>query len=140
MPIIYGDAFKADKSRYASGTSHDAANRRYRNKVSLASEGGGTANTLLAAKVREGSCIDSVSLASDVNLSGLTFTVGTVASPAKYAAAQAGPAAGATVRFAIIPAMLAMEPLTALEEIILTPSGALPAAGLMVASVVASHR
>ncbi len=140
MAKIYGKAFSADRAKYASGTSHDAAVRRHRNTVSLATEGGGTQNTLIIGKVREGNCVEAVSLASDVNLSGINFTVGVEGNPTKYAIAQAGPAAGATVRFQIVPAQLGADALATPDEVLLFPSANLPAAGLMVASVLASHR
>lgn len=141
MAKIYGAAFSAtDKSKFAPGTSHDAGVRRHRNSTSLATEGGGTTNSLIIGRVREGNCIDHLRVTSDVNLAGINFTIGTDASPAKYCAAFAGPAAGATVVPQIVPARLADDPLGVPEEIQLFPAAALPAAGLIVASVFTSKR
>lgn len=141
MAAIYGNAFSAsDPASLAPGTSHDAGTRRHRNWVSLATEGGNGQNDLIVGRVREGNCINSAAVSSDVNLAGVNFTLGIDGSPAKYAAAFAGPAAGATVQVPIKPAMLAMDSLEKPEEIKLYPSAALPAAGLIVASVYTSKR
>ncbi len=141
MADIYGTAFSGtDPSKLAPGTSHDAGVRRHRNTVSLATEGGGTTNSLIIGKVREGNCVEGVALASDVALSGVNFTVGTDAEPAKYVASVAGPGAGATLRMTIKVAQLAMDPLEKPETIKLFPSAALPASGLIVASVFTSKR
>ena len=140
MANIFGKAFSAVLGALAPGTSHDAGLRRFRNSTSLVSEGGGTVNTLIIGRIREGCAIDHFKVASDVNLSAINFTIGTAAAPAKYCAAFAGPAAGATVIPPVLPAMQAADALTVPEEIILAPSAALPAAGLIVASGYASKR
>lgn len=140
MANIFGKAFSAVLGALAPGTSHDAGIRRFRNSTSLATEGGGTVNTLIIGRIREGNAIDHFKVASDINLSGLNFTIGIAGAPAKYCAAFAGPAAGATVIPPVVPAMQAADALDKPEEIILTPSGALPAAGLIVASGYASKR
>lgn len=142
MAKIYGSAFSAtDPKKLASGTVHDAGSRRFRNTFDLAAAGvGGTVNTPIVARVREGSAVHAASVSSSANLSGINFTLGTVAEPAKYAAAFAGPAAGATVHVQIKPEALAADSLATPEEIILTPSANLPGAGILVASVFASKR
>lgn len=142
MAKIYGNAFSgSDRRKLAPGAVHDAGVRRYRNVFNLADAGvGGTTNTPLVAKLREGTALAACELTSNVNLAGVNFTLGTEAEPAKYATAFAGPGAGATVRVSILPAALAADALATPEEIILTPSAALPAAGTVVASVMASHR
>ena len=142
MPTVYGKAFSGtDKGKLAPGTSHDAATRGYRNTFELAvNGGGGTASALLFAKVREGSNVHGFDVTSDVNLSGINFTIGTDAEPAKYCAAFAGPAANATVRPQVKIGPLMADALTRLEEIKLFPNVALPAAGNIVARATATHR
>jgi hypothetical protein len=142
MAIIQGSAFSAtDTKKLAPGTTHDAGVRRFRNTFDLAAAGaGGTANTPKVAELREGSALCGCEISSTVSLSGINFTLGTPAEPAKYATAQAGPAAGATVRLNILPAALAADAIERPEDIILTPSGNLPGAGTVVASVFASKR
>lgn len=141
MADIQGTAFSSsDPAALAPGTSHDAGTRRHRNTVSLATEGGGGQNAFIAAKVREGNCISSASFSADVNLSAINFTLGTDADNAKYGAAFAGPAANAHVAIVLKVSALAMDPLDKPETIKLYPSGALPAAGLLVASVFTSKR
>lgn len=141
MADIYGKAFAAPSAgKLAPGTSHDAGIRRHRNSVSLATEGGGTQNNLIIGKVREGNCIDHFRVSSDVNLSGINFTIGTDAAPAKYCAAFAGPAANASVVPTVVIARLADDALTTPEQIKLFPSAPLPAAGLIVASAYTSKR
>lgn len=138
----YGSAFSAtDPAKLAPGTSHDAGVRRFRNTFDLATNGGGgTAEPLKVAAVREGNCVESFSLASTVSLAAINFTVGTIGSPAKYATAQAGPAANVRQSFQLSVAMLAADALTKAEDIYLFPSAALPAAGTVVASVFSSKR
>lgn len=142
MAKLYGSAFNAsDPRKLAPGTVHDAGTRRFRNTFQLADAGvGGTTNTPIVARIRAGSAVHAGELSSSANLSGITFTLGTVADPAKYAAAFAGPAAGATVRMPIKPDMLAADAIKSPEELILTPSANLPGAGVLVASVFASKR
>lgn len=142
MPSSYGAAFDpTTPSKLASGTTHDAAVRRFRNVFNLATNGGGgTQNSLKIAHLREGTALCAVELSSSVSLTGVNFTVGTLANPTKYAVALAGPAAGATVRFPILPAALAADALSAPEEIFLFPSANTPGAGTVVAQGFASHR
>lgn len=141
MAKVYGRLLAAAKAILAPGTVHDAGVRRYKNDLDFAvNGGGGTQNTPVIARVREGSAIFACEISSTVNLAGINFTLGTAAAPAKYATAFAGPAAGATVRVPILPAMLAADALEKPEELILTPSANLPGAGILVASVFASHR
>jgi len=141
MADIYGKAFAASSAgKLAPGTSHDAGTRRHRNSVNLATEGGGTQNNLIIGKVREGNCIDHFRVSSDVNLSGINFTIGTDAAPAKYCAAFAGPAANTSVVPTVVIARLADDALTTPETIKLFPFAALPAAGLIVASAYTSKR
>lgn len=139
MANIYGNQFGSDRAKLAQGASHDAAVRRHSNSVDLAVEGGGTADTLIAARLREGCSVCAIDISCTTNASGITFGVGTAAAATKYGAAVTGPAAGATVRVAI-PVAVLDDILTANEEIILTPSGNLPATGILVASVYASHK
>ena len=133
-----------DPAKLASGTRHDAGIRLFENKFDLESDddaAGGTSNTLLVAKIREGCKISHGGyLSSTANLSGINFTLGTAADPDKYATAFAGPAANATVTIPVLPAMLAADPLSTPEDLILTPSGNLPAAGTVVAAVTAAKR
>lgn len=142
MAKIYGSAFSAtDTKKLAPGTVHDAGSRRFRNTFNLADAGvGGTTNTPIVARVREGSAVHACEVSSSANLSAINFTLGIVGDPAKYAAAFAGPAAGATVRVPIKPEVLAADALALPEEIILTPSANLPGAGILVGSVFASKR
>lgn len=138
----YGSAFSAiDPAKMAPGTSHDAGVRRFRNTFDLATNGGGgTTEALKVAAVREGNCVEAVNLASSVSLAAINFTIGTLASPAKYGIAQAGPAANAKVSFNLPIAALAADALLKPEDIYLFPSAALPAAGTLVASLYSSKR
>jgi hypothetical protein len=142
MAIVYGKQFSSsDMLKKAAGTSHDAAERSFRNEFDFAVDGGGgTVNTPKIAHVREGSCINGFRIASNVSLAAINFTIGTIADPAKYCAAFAGPAADAQVAPTMKIAMQAMDPLAKSEEIFLFPSAAMPAAGLMVAFTKATHR
>lgn len=144
MAKILGSAFRAISAAgaaLASGCVHDAGVRRFRNTFNLADANvGGTTNTPVVARLREHNALSACELSSTVSLAAVNFTLGTADDPDKYATAFAGPAAGATVRVPILPAMLAADAISAPEEIILTPSAALPANGLVVASVYASHR
>lgn len=142
MPSSYGKAFSGTDSRkLAPGTSHDAGTRRFRNNFDFAVDGGGgTTNSLKIAALREGVCIEHLRLASDVNCAAINFTLGTLADPAKYAVAFAGPAAGLTVNPPLKPSCLAMEPLAKAEDIYLFPSANMPGVGLLTASLSASKR
>lgn len=140
MPDINGTAYSAtDPLKRAPGTSVNAGVRRYRNVVNLAVEGGGTANPILAAKLKEGVSVCAVKIHSDANLSGINFTVGSRTDAAKYAAAQAGP--NVTSKELVMKvAALAADALGAAEDVLFTPSGALPANGMIVVEVFASKR
>lgn len=140
MADIYGKAYSATNALHRThGTTSDAGVRRFRNCVDLAAEGGGTANSIIAAMVREGVAVCEVRLHSTANLSGINFTIGTDAAPAKYGAAQAGPNATSKT-FQIPVAQLAADALSAPETIKFFPSGNLPGAGTIVAEVFASKR
>lgn len=142
MPDALGKNWSAtNTAQLAPGSSHDAGIRRHRNVFDLATNGGGgTQASLVVAKLREGNSLESARLTSSVDLSALTFSVGTDADNAKYAAAVAGPAANATVTFAIKPAALAADSLTTPETIKFYPSGNLPGAGTIVGQVNSSMR
>jgi hypothetical protein len=139
MANLNGDQFSSDPGSMAQGTIHDAGVRRFGNSFDLAVAGGGTTNTPIVAKAPSGVVPAGCDVSCTTNASGINFTLGTAADPDKYATAFAGPAANATVRVAILPAMLK----TMLEEpetIILTPSGNMPANGTLVTSFFASKR
>jgi len=141
MASSMGAAFSStDPSKLAPGTSHDAAIRSMRNVFTLANDGGGTTNSLKAAALREGMCVRGARLASDVNCSGINFTIGTLADPVKYAAAFAGPAANAQVTVTIKVPMQAMDPLAAAEDVYLFPSGNTPGAGTLVSFIDVTKR
>ena len=136
-----GNWSTTNPAKLASGTVHDAAIRRHRNVFDLATNGGGGAQSqLVVAKLREGNALESAKLSSTVDLSALTFSVGTDADNAKYAAAVAGPAANATVTYVIKPAALAADALTTPEVVKFYPSGNLPAAGTVIGQVNSSMR
>lgn len=140
MAKIYGNNFSAtDARKMADGRGHDAACRLFSNNVDLAVEGGGTTDTLIAGQLREGCKVTIIEITCSTNASGITFGVGIAGAATKYGAAVTGPAAGATVRVAI-PAAAKYAYTTAPEEIILTPSGALPATGILGCDIIASHR
>lgn len=139
MALIYGDQFSSDAASVAQGVSHDAGVRRFGNSVDLAIEGGGGQNTPIVAKLPSGVVPVGCEVSCSTNASAINFTLGTAADPDKYATAFAGPAAGATVKVNILPAMLKTI-LTDAETVILTPSGNLPATGILVASFFASKR
>lgn len=139
MALIYGKQFSSDARDMAEGTIHDAGVRRFGNSVDLAVEGASSQNTLIVGKLPSGVVVSGAEVSCTTNASAINYTLGTVADPDKYATAFAGPAAGATVRVPILPAMLQ----TLLEEpetVILTPSGNQPATGILVASIFASKR
>lgn len=141
MADIYGSAYSGtDPLHRPSGIVVDAGVRRFRNVINLATDGGGAANNIIAADVREGVSVFEARMASTVDLSAINFTIGTDAAPTKYGAAQAGPAAGASKVFTIPVAQLAADPLTSPERIKFFPAAALPAAGSIVVAVFASKR
>ena len=140
MPNIQGKNFSAvDDLKMASGTNHNAGVRRFGNSADLATEGGGTADPIKVCVLPVGTVFDELKMAASVDLSALTFTLGTAAEPAKYMTATAGP--NAAIKSGMgLPAKRAMDPLAYDEELILTPSGNWPAAGTIEASVYASMR
>ncbi|GGO95027.1 hypothetical protein [Stakelama pacifica] len=141
MGIQYGTSYSStDDSKLAPGTKVDAGVRRFHNDFSLATQGGGTQDTPLVARIREGCAVCAFELSSSVDLSGLTFKLGIATDDDKYAVAFAGPAAGKTVRAPIVPAMLAAGALEQREDIILTPSANMPAAGVVCTELFASKR
>lgn len=140
MANIYGKNFSAtDGLKKASGSSHDAGIRRFSNSVDLAVEGGGGTNALLIGVKPRGTVFDSATIASTANISALNFTIGTAADPDKYQTTIAGPNAVVKPNLGL-PAMRAEAPSTEDEEIFLTPSGNLPASGILEASFYVSKR
>lgn len=134
MGGLTGSAYdNNDMWQLAPGTSVDAAVRGIRNVFNFADANvGGTTNPLVLARVPRGAVPRAAMIASDQNLSGINISLGITGTAAKYAAAQAGPAANATVRPNFVIAALDNDPLTDMEEIIATPSGNWPASGTMV--------
>jgi len=137
MPGTYGSAYSStDELVKAPGSSVDSGARVHRNVFNFADTGvGGTTNAVIAARVPRGSTVIAVRMASDQNISGTNFTVGNASAAAKYAAATAGGAADVTKRFDIKTSALDDDPLTAMEEVLITPSANWPAAGRLVAIV-----
>lgn len=135
----YGSAFSnADDLKRAPGTTVDAAIRRHRNVFDLAVDGG-TSEALKIAHLREGVVIEGIKMHTGANLSAINFSAGNATAAAKYAAAQAGPNA-VTKELQLTVTSLDDDPLTAPEEVLLTPSGNLPGAGTLVVDVFVSKR
>jgi len=117
----------------ASGITVNAKVRTYRNVFNFADAGvGGTTAPLLCARLPRGCVVVATRYASTENLSGSNQSIGIAGTPAKYAAAAAGPAAGATRRVDVPVAALAGAPLTTEEDVILTPAANWPASGTLV--------
>ncbi len=140
MTDIYGINFSSKLGKLAPGSRNDARLRHHDNVTDLAVEGGGTSNPIIVAQVREGQYVTGASLASDADLSGRNYSLGTDADPVKYAAAVAGPAANASVTFFIKVAARKAGALTVPETIKLFPSGNMPASGNVYGSVTTSGR
>ncbi|NLS27934.1 hypothetical protein S2M10_29360 [Sphingomonas sp. S2M10] len=129
--------------KHASGTDTDAAVRRFRNRFNLATDAdaaGGTTNGLFVGTLQTGQVLTGAEIASSVSLAAVNFTLGTIANPTLYGAAQAGPAANAVVRLTLTIAAYAMDAATAPQDLYLFPSANLPATGQIVAAFQASHR
>lgn len=142
MGGVSGSAYNTtDLLAKAPGTSVDAAVRSFRNVFNFADSGvGGTTNPITLARLPAGSVFVSARAASDQNLSGTNFTIGTAAAAAKYGASQAGGAANVTVRFNVPAAALDDDPLTTMTEIIMTPSANWPVSGTLVTFVDVTKR
>lgn len=139
MADAYGSNYSAaDALKRTPGTSVDAGVRRHKNIFALATEGG-AANNLIGAIVREGQEVLEARMHTDANLSGINFTIGTDAVPAKYAAAQAGPNATSKT-FVLKIGALDDGPLDDPETIKFFPSGALAGAGTVVTELFTSKR
>lgn len=129
--------------KHALGVDSDAAVRRFRNRFNLTTDAdaaGGTQNSLFIGTLQTGQVLTASSLFSTANLSAINFTLGTIASPTLYGAAQAGPAANGLTRFTLTDAAYSMDPLTAPQDLYLFPSANLPATGKITAAFEASHR
>ncbi len=137
MAGVSGSAYSTtDELAKAPGSSVDAGVRGFRNTFNFADAGvGGTTNPILLARVPRGATVDAIRLSSSVDASGINVIVGKTGSTNKYVTTTAGPAAGVTKRFDIVVARLADDPLTDMEEIIMTPSGNWPATGTLVSLV-----
>jgi hypothetical protein len=135
----YGSAFSnADDLKRAPGTTVDAGIRRHRNVFDLSVDGG-TSEALKIGHLREGTVISSIKMHTGANLSAINFSAGNASATAKYAAAQAGPNA-VTKELQLTITALDDDPLTAPEEVLLTPSGNLPSAGTLVVDLFVSKR
>lgn len=134
----YGTAFSGtDDLARASGTSHNAANRAYKNQFDLATQGG-TAEALKIADIGPGCVVDSIRIETDANLSGVNFKIGTTTDDDKYGTAAAGPNATVQIRYPLL--SLGLAATTEREEIVLTPSAAIASSGSIRTTVFASHR
>lgn len=137
MPGVDGSAYNsADPLSKASGITVNAKARIYRNTFNFADAGvGGTTNPLVCARIPRDCVVVGFRYASDQNLSGSNQSAGISGAAAKYMAAGAGPAAGATRRSDVPVAALSAAPLSAEESVILTPAAAWPASGTLVTFV-----
>jgi hypothetical protein len=134
----YGSQFSAtDAYKKADGRSHNAALRRYTNVFALAAEGG-TTEALKVCDLGAGSVIHEIIVDTDANLSTINLSFGTAAAAAKYSAAAAGPNATQQRRFPLL--SLGVTPNLEREEVLMTPALALPGAGTIRVTVIASHR
>tara|TARA_B100001179_G_scaffold209104_1_gene174775 strand:+ start:1474 stop:1887 length:414 start_codon:yes stop_codon:yes gene_type:complete len=129
----------AASTALVSGMIFNAATRIFDNKFDLADEGG-TADAILIAKVREGNKLQTVTLQSDANLSAISFTIGTLADPDAFGAAQAGPAANAKKELVLNIATAGGEPFNKPTDIYLKPSAAVPSAGTLITKTTTSKR
>jgi hypothetical protein len=132
MAILPGDQYSTtDSLKKADGRGNDAGVRRFENSIDLATAVFGAADQLKIT-IPSGAVFDGVELGSTVNLSALTFQVGVLGTPAKYAAATAGPAANATTpKFGKPEMRRSSQATTSQETVLLTPSSALPGAGIL---------
>lgn len=134
----YGSAFSGtDDLHRASGASHNAAMRAYKNVIDLTVDGG-TAEAIKIADIGPGVVHHSYTIESDVDLSGKTFKIGTADDDDKYGTAVAGPNATVQVRYPL--QARGIDVTTEREEIFLTPNGALGALGSIRTTVIACHR
>lgn len=133
----YGSAFSGtDARKQAPGEYHNAALRRYTNLFDLTVDGS-TSEALKIADIGPGFVMHSILIDTDVDCSARTFAIGISGSTAKYSAAATAPNATQQVRY---PKMsLGVTPSTAREEILLTPSGAIPATGSLRVTIIGSH-
>lgn len=134
MPGVDGSAYNSsDPLSKASGITVNAKVRAYRNVFNFADSGvGGTTNPLVCARIPRDCVVIGFRYASDQNLSGSNQSAGIAGATAKYMAAGAGPAAGATRRADIPVAALDDAPLASEETVILTPAANWPASGTLV--------
>lgn len=103
--------------------------RRYRAKITLASQASG--DTITLAKVPAGAAFAYGVLSASASLSSSTISIGTAASSAKYRADAVHTATVPT--FFGVAAAVAADPLTAEETVILTiGTAALPSSGTLV--------
>lgn len=132
MPNIFGDQYSSsDPLKKADGRGNNAGVRCFENSVDLAVEGGGTVNPLQVI-VPEGCVFDRAEVGCTVNNSAITVQIGVAATPAKYAGAIAGPAANTSVQISGKPEMKrSSQATTAQETVILTPSAAWTATGIL---------
>jgi len=133
MTTRYGTQFSAsDSLKKANGTSHNSPIKAFKNRFALGTEGG-TVGPYLIAKIGIGHVIDEFRLDTDANLSAINFTIGTIAAPAKYRAATAGPNAAVVV----LQPLLAnnIEASEVAEDIYLFASANMPSAGTLKTTV-----
>jgi hypothetical protein len=133
MTTRYGTQFSAtDPLKKANGTSHNSPIKAFKNKFALATEGG-TVGPYKIASIGIGHVIDEFKLDTDANLSAINFTIGTLAAPAKYRAATAGPNAAVVVWQPLLANDI--EASTVAEDIYLFASANMPGAGSLKTTV-----
>lgn len=144
MAKIYGAALAAVLSgaadALAPGTSVNAAMRVHREVFDLASPDVSAADILVLAKPRNGDVVLGIKITGSVDLSAMTFKIGTAADDDHYMTAVAGPATPGVPKEVGLTSGIDDAPLSEAAEILCVVGGTVPAAGTIVTQVIVSHR
>lgn len=142
MAKKYGTALAAvlsgNQDGLAPGTSVNAAVRVHREVFNLANLASG--DDAVLAKPRNGDVVLGHKITGSVDLSGMTFKIGTAADDDHYMTAVAGPATPGVPKEVGLASGIDDDPLTEATEILARLGGTLPGAGIIVVQTFVSHR
>lgn len=122
----------------APGTSVNAAMRVHREVFNLANLVSG--DDAVLAKPRAGDVVLGFKITGSVDISGMTFKIGTTADDDLYMTAVAGPATPGVPKEVGLASGIDDGPLAEATEIYARLGGTLPGAGIIVIQTLVSHR
>ena len=132
------NVLNGDGQARAPGTSVNAAMRVHREIFDLSLLAAG--DDIVLSKPRNGDVVLGVKITGSVDISGMTFKIGTLADDDHYMTAVAGPATPGVPKEVGLASGIDDEALDDATEILCRLGGTVPGAGTIVTQTIVSHR